>query len=159
MGSMENLMQMAQMAGGGAGRQRMPMGGGGDPLQMLMAQALPLLQNLPPQAKMALGGAMQDPKMQQMAMQMLSDPQIMGQVLAAMGGGPGIGGQGVGMGPATDSDLNNVDIANEQMRGGLPPQFTKGDYAVPEKKEYNPRPQGAEEELEMIQQMMGKGRG
>lgn len=150
------VMALMQGAGGGGGvppgggggmPPGMPGGGGGGGLQSLMAMAGPLLQGMGPNAKMQLGAALQTPGVQQMVGQILSNPQMMQQILAmaTQGGGgmpaggmpPGIGGQGMPQRPVTDQEVEQVGDANAQVPGGNNPS--------------------TEEELEMLQQMMNKG--
>ena len=61
-------MMMPQGGGGGMS------GGSGNGLEQLMQVAMPLLQQMGPQSKMALGAAMQTPGVQQMIKQVAQNP-------------------------------------------------------------------------------------
>jgi hypothetical protein len=147
---MDKLMQMAQAAGVGGGGgmggqvpQGMPPGGGGGGggLEQLMQMAGPMLSQMGPQSKMALGGALQDPKIQQMVIQALQNPQMLQQLFDQATQGMGGGGGG-------------PDMAAMQGGGGMlqgmpqemPPEAGGGGGGM-----------STEDELQAIYQMMGKG--
>jgi hypothetical protein len=99
--------QMMQ-PGGGGGMPPGGGGGGGGGLQGLLAMAGPLLQGMGPNQKGQLGAAMQDPQIQQMVQQALSNPQVMQQIMqmATQGMGGGGGGGGGGMPPGMPGPMD-----------------------------------------------------
>lgn len=148
------------MQGGGGG-----MGGGGG-IEQLLQMAMPLLDQMGPQSKMALGAALQTPGVQQLVQQALQNPQMLQQIFAmatqGIGGGgggmpPGMTGQGQGgfSSPTTDGALYDAQAANQGVRGNLPVMPDTGGYTG-YGEEMDARPMSTEEELMMIQQMMGQ---
>lgn len=191
---MDKLMQMAAAAGigGGGGGGQIPQAmkpgmygpmsengpsgglpqsssGGGMQLQQLMQMAGPLLAQMGPQSKMALGQALQTPQVQQMVTQALQNPQMLAmlfdQATQGMRGGGFKSVQGMqdpmagtdgGPGMMTDQSLNEMDMAQNPIKQmmGLPESEAEGG---PEPAGGGKIPMSAEQELEAIYQMMGKG--